>query len=302
MSSAINTGEQPYPTWSYSRLGSIEKCGVLHEFVYLKGIRIPPAITMIRGKATHKSRELAMYRKLDSPEAPLLTEEECAERARDEVVTGFEGELTLRGAELEKSKRVLRDETIDETVKLAVLDRLEFHDALNPVEVEARWEWKPDWLPVPIIGYADLVCAENLSSDEAAQLASIGVAATNPGHIIRDLKTGKRKPKGIEHADGQLTVYAMLYEAKYGAPPRAVGFDQLVALKREPDADRRVSVRRPIDYTPMLKRFARAQEVVERGAFAPAPPDAWWCSKDWCGFFDVCPYATRPVSLGSSGT
>jgi hypothetical protein len=55
------------------------------------------------------------------------------------------------------------------------------------------------------------------------------------------------------------------------------------------------------DLPHLARRIQSAVQVMESGLFTPAPVDAWWCSKRFCGYWNICPYAARPVSVGASG-
>jgi len=40
----------------------------------------------------------------------------------------------------------------------------------------------------------------------------------------------------------------------------------------------------------MLRRIERAAEIIEKGAFMPANPSEWICSRKWCGYSNTCKF------------
>ncbi len=117
-----------------------------------------------------------------------------------------------------------------------------------------------------------------------------------PGRI-RDTKTASKSPnKNAADVSQQLTVYAAGHLAVEGELPDELVLDYLVDTK-SPKPVSLPTTRTKEDVQMLLRRVERAATIIERGAFTPAPADAWQCSKKWCGYFDQCPFSTAPRAV-----
>ncbi len=107
------------------------------------------------------------------------------------------------------------------------------------------------------------------------------------GHVVRDQKTSKAEysPDAVT-SEIQPAVYSFAYEAKHGVKPD-FAFD-VVTKHKEP---RYQEVRGQVTETQTQQLFEAINIMhsqVARGEFQYAPPGAWWCSKDWCGYWNLC--------------
>lgn len=107
------------------------------------------------------------------------------------------------------------------------------------------------------------------------------------GHVIRDQKTSKAEyPADAVNTEIQPVVYDFAYQAKHGVKP-AFAYD-VVTKHKEP---RYQEVKGTVSQSQTEQLFDAVNlmhKSIERGEFQYAAPGAWWCSKDWCGFWDQC--------------
>jgi hypothetical protein len=89
-------------------------------------------------------------------------------------------------------------------------------------------------------------------------------------------------------------MYAMLKLAETGKLPSGVFLDTLVqtqAGNRSVVTQR--SSREEADIQRLELRLQAAEKAKQAGIFLPTNPESWWCSANWCGYFQVCPYTKK---------
>lgn len=255
------------------------KCGQAYFYRYVQGIKSPPAGAMIAGTACHAGREVDMHRVIDTGElAPI-------EEVLDEVSTRFNEkwekarEVQVRGDE----GRNPRAYYLERSVRLGRIHHLDIAPKLRPRAVESSFSIKVAETNVELVGRIDL--------EEHAE--------EGEGYVISDAKNVRKSPQGDE-ADRslQLTAYAVAGHTLYGEFPRRLFLDFAID-KKVPDAKRLETLRGNESVGPLHQRLVSIDKALKSGDFAPASPDAWWCSRDWCGYWDRCPFAVKPVSIGT---
>lgn len=107
------------------------------------------------------------------------------------------------------------------------------------------------------------------------------------GHVLRDQKTSKAEysPEAVTN-EVQPALYSFAYEAKHGVKPE-FAFD-VVTKHKEP---RYQEVKGKTTETQTQQLFEAVNIMhsqIKRGEFQYAPSGAWWCSKDWCGYWSQC--------------
>ncbi len=255
------------PHFSASQLGLLEKCGVAYDFRYNQGLKIAPGALMHAGTGTHKSAETDLRHKI--AEGELLPDDVIPDLARDATLSNMETE----GLQLDKGQSIAEAKgvAVDRAVRLAGLHHHALAPTLEPTHVERKFRIKLDGAPRDLIGFIDV--------QEKGR--------------IRDLKTKSKSPsQGEADSSGQLSVYAAGHLAVEGVLPDELVIDALVDTKT-PKLVQVTTTRTKADIQILLNRITRAAEVVERGAFTPAPTDAWWCGPRWCGFWAKCDFGGK---------
>jgi hypothetical protein len=107
------------------------------------------------------------------------------------------------------------------------------------------------------------------------------------GHVVRDQKTSKGEyAADAVEVEIQPAVYSFAYEAKHGVKPD-FAFD-VVTKHKEPryqEVKGRVS---EAQTQQLFEAISLMHNSIQQGAFQYAAPGAWWCSKDWCGYWSQC--------------
>jgi hypothetical protein len=242
------------------------KCGLQYEFRYVKGIKAPPGIAVIKGKSIHKTAEANYRQKIESHldmTIPLLQEVASAS-FEDELKNDF----VLSPEEKEKGEKNVIGEQKDKTVLLAGAYGSMVAPLYQPLYVEEPVQIELPKAPFDLLGYLDL--ADNRDQ-------------------VRDLKTASRK-KQMNDADTsiQLTYYSIAYKKKTGREPSSVGLDVLVDTK-EPQLQQLITGRDENDMKSFVHTVNKVMDGIKKEVFLPATPGSWQCSEKFCGYWHSCP-------------
>lgn len=252
------------PHLSPSSLESLSKCGLAYQFRYIDGIIVPPTIDAARGKGVHRAIETNFSQKISShrdlPTADL--QDIAAESFTAEVAGGLSIPREDKGAE-----KSLKASAKDMVVSLAGFFGSHVAAEYQPILVEHEFRIE---LPGPrdLLGILDVATAET----------------------VGDMKTAS-KSKSQSDADSslQLTAYYVGFHAETGRLPKEVVLDTLVSTAKGPKRNKLVTERSEADVNALAYRIQLANQVIDAGAFLPAPVGSWWCSSRWCQFWYMCP-------------
>lgn len=281
---------------SPSKIDMVSKCGVQAEF-YLAGHRSPPGFAMLVGRAVDSAISEGIRRKALGHGLPTVEEtKDLAAAALDHEVDGS-GEIELSPEEAAGGVRMHAGRARDRSVRLAAYHRLHLSPRIN-----AALDWKTG---EPRIQHSFEIEME--TEDGPVLLTGRTDFDTAEGGVI-DLKTsGRMKPTTWAHTSPQLSGYALKRHLIDGFESVPVRLDVLVDRKPNNivpgqslagiEHQIQESTRSADDFQSYLHRAASAAKVIRSGAFMPARPEDWWCSKKFCGYFNRCPFAARPRSV-----
>lgn len=261
---------------SVSGLNMLCRCGEQFRFRYIDGVKAPPGWSLIVGSGTDESVNQDLLNKINT--GVLLPDEAIADVARDAVVRRWdEEEVKLDDDLAEMGQAAARAYAIDTAVLCASLHHREAAPKIAPTHVQRYWRLEVTGTPIVLSGVIDV---------------------QEGSRAIRDTKTSKKSPSPGEADNNlQLTTYALAVRQIDGAAPEKVCLDYCVHTKA-PKLVQLESKREDADYEHLLQRIWAAQQAIEKGAFMPAPLDAWYCSARFCGYWDRCRYARRPLTIG----
>lgn len=277
----MSTATQPKPALHYSILSMLSKCGMQAYYRYVQGIKAPPGVALVIGTAVHKATEKDLVAKMTT--GKLLSDEEVATHAAEALDATWLGEGCVLDAEDKaRGEKVVRAEAKDDAVALAGVYHRELAPKLAPVAVERKMRLVLDGFPFDLEGAIDVETADT----------------------IRDRKTTSKSPSGNEAAGHpQLETYTMMQSVIDGTPPKRMALDFLVKLKTPKAVV--VEAPPPADFEAIKKRIELAANVFDKGTFYPVDPtgpNAWVCTKKWCGYFSRCPFGERRVRTISMST
>lgn len=257
-----------------SGLNTLSKCGIQFERRYLMGERIPPGWAALVGTAVDRSVRKNLQNIIDTG-API-SDAEAMDVARDTLVEEWErGDGVFQPEEDET-----RDAGIDAAVDLSALHHREVAPEIKPIRVARTFVLDLKGFDIQLAGEIDI--------DEARR--------------IRDTKTSKKSPsKDQAHQSLQMTTYSLARLVLDGSLPEEVSLDYLVRLKTPKSLTVSATPEKE-HFNELFARIEAAHVAMTKGAFIPAPLDAWWCSAKWCGFHSTCRYARKPMMVTAGAT
>lgn len=263
------------PRLHHTALNMLRRCGIQFVYRYVENSRKPPGIAALVGRGTHKAVEHDLKEKIAT--GKLLPDSVISDVARDGFYDAWESGVHLSREEREDDVKKLKAKAVDQAVELAVLHHDEVAPMLNPELVETWWHMATD-APFDLSGVFDVIETDGR---------------------VRDTKTKKATPSRTAAATSpQLSMYALARHVHGVTLPVQVALDTLVKTKT-PKKDIQLSERTADDLAVQERRIQRAFKVIESESFLPADPDDWACSERYCGWFQECKFAKRPVTSGA---
>jgi RecB family exonuclease len=263
-----------------SGLNLLSKCGVAFENRVLKGLPEPRSVSLAVGSAVDRAVTLDLTSKQQT--GSLLPDADVKDIARDAAVGEWErGDINLSEEDADEGWKGSKDEAIDAAVDMAAYHHVNAAPAIQPTHVQRAWV-------LDIAGMGDVQLAGTIDIQEGMK-------------SIRDTKTSAKSPnKDTAEKSLQLTTYALAVRALDGRIPDTVNLDYVVRTPKRHDMKLvQLEARRTDDDLPhLIQRIQAAAATIQSGMFTPAPVDAWWCSRKFCGYWSICPYAARPASIG----
>lgn len=269
------------PYRSPSQIASYFSCGEAYRRRYIEKERYPYGVSALIGSGMHKGAEVNFKQKLDSHEdlpTPQIVEAAVAgfnERLEKDDVSLDKDELAI-GREVVLGKA--RDTVAHYAAAFATMQAPDY----QPIAVEQKFR-----IPVPrgthdILGVIDLVAK----------------VRNEPGHRLRDFKTGKRRKSAIDEADSlQLTCYDAGHRTLYdGMAPADVGLDVLVFSDTKTKGQtvsrqELVGTRDAADFQVLANVLNVVDHGIKAGTFLPNGRGTWKCSAKFCEFYTRgCPY------------
>jgi len=258
--------EKQKPHLSASSLELFAKCPEAWRRRYIENEKIPPRLSMHKGKALHAGAELNMRQKIETREdlEPALVAEFAVQTFRDSVKHD--------GYELSKNESAKTVDSMTRSVEqLTTVHMTEQAPAYQPTAVEKRFKIELPSLAHDLVGVIDL-------ETEASEVV--------------DFKSARRAYAGTEadHSP-QLTIYAAS-QAAIVDQPITVKLDVVIEPSARKPARRQLieSTRDKSDLPIIGRRLAVVSRTIEAGLFPPASVGSWWCSESWCGYWHSCPY------------
>lgn len=261
---------------SASALEQFEKCGVLYEFVHLRGLRQPPGIAVLKGRAVDKARSATLLEKASGELPPA---EKHIQLAADEAEAAIQEEFIV---DEDMSVDVAKGKLKDAAVKMAATDYETFIPGIVPFVDDEPWVQKKI-----VINASDHTLVAILDCFDA-------------NRNIIELKTSSST-----YRPTQKVFDLHPSSGGFGIGLQALFYEMVLRLNKTPASMTRAQYLwegggkiHPIElshhfgpkppFDVLIRRIERMIRAHESGVFHPAPRGAWWCSKKFCGFWDMC--------------
>ena len=249
------------------------KCGVAAEF-RINGIIIAPAAAAHRGTGVHKAGEADARKLMASGERLTISE------LQDAAATGFRESLEKNGVYMSEEDKpqanAILAQAKDEAVRAAALYGVAVSPRIGqPIHIEEEITIQVDGLDYPLGGTLDLI------------------HLVGGGHKITDLKTTAKSPDlSVATHSIQAPMYDLLAERALGLTT-TFEFEYIKVLKTKSE-----NITIPATITAqaranIIQRAKVFEAHLASGILTPAPPEAWWCSASWCGYYGICPHGQK---------
>jgi len=257
------------PYISPSQVGTYTKCGEMYRRRYIEHEKIPPGISLVKGRSVHKGSEYNFKQKIES--RVDLKHSDIVDYAVADFETTKEKEgLLLSPGEESIGKALVVGEAKDSVADLTGLYARDVAPKYQPAGVEEEVFTALPSSSHDLKGYIDVRTVDKK---------------------ILDLKTSAKSWNQAKvDNDFQFTFYSMNYRAKFGVDPKNITVENLVdsgkSLKSLTFETRRGSS----DYEAAIHRLNAVLAGINAGIYTPAN-DGWWgCSILYCGYARDCKY------------
>jgi hypothetical protein len=256
---------------SVSQVNQYMKCGKAYEFRYVDGIVVPGNSFTAQGSALHKGAEVMHTHMMrgDTPHVDLI------EAAYVDAHTEFfapEKEILIMEEDIDAGK-----------VKDLGVQMIRHYHAGASGQLKDPDTGVPLRKVYPVA--VERIVRTMLKPLEGEEVPFLMVIDLEEPTAVRDLKT-KRKlgPQSETDNSLQLSLYA------YGTGKPDVSLDQLIKPTKKLGTRyvRREATRTPEEMQHAVEIAAGVATDVAAGRFRLAPPDAWWCTADWCHYWGRC--------------
>lgn len=257
----------PVEHLSHSSVNTYLMCPKSWEFRYIKKPRVPVSVALPFGTAIHKAIQTYIAAKAEGHAVKPLV---------DLWPDSWQGALN----EPRNKDNIRWDKTYDHYTDLgasmlsapdvvaAVEDIEPMMGVLETPRIEQRITFQVPGVPVPVIGYIDLIEADG---------------------VPVDLKTASRKwSKGKEHSEMQADFYllGLNYEG-YDLNPNLQFRYYIFTKTKSPTCQILDTVRCWSDLLFTMKVIKEVWEAIQAGAFPPNPT-GWKCSAKYCEYWSFC--------------
>lgn len=257
----------PKGVLSPSQFGMYKNCPRQYEYAYVKGLRRPPGISMLKGTAIHKGAEVVHRHTINTGER--MSMEAAIQEVSDEFDNGLEN--------VEKDPEVNVGEVKDRTLSNFRVYYVQAVPLIRPVAAEKTFATKIG--TVPIRGVIDLI-------DRVPGEVVLGVDdPDNPPlvEVVSDLKTTTKKwaDQKVDFSV-QMTIYSLVEHT-----PR-VRIDLLVDQKSGTKYLPIRSTRSNREKQVIVEDIEEMASLVKKGIFPRCLPDSWVCTPRFCGYYAEC--------------
>jgi len=254
------------PHFSPSQLDSASKCGMRYYYSYIEHLKIPPGFAAVRGTGYHAGAEHNFSQKIGTHRD--LPKDDIVEVAVSKVKQEVERGITLSDEEESEGKDNVVGRLVDSTATMSAFFCEDVAPDYQPTHVEVRSN-------IALPGDYDLLGVVDLIDDQ---------------NRVVDYKTGNKKRSQAEADTSiQLTTYGIVARGVTGKDC-SLFLDTVVDYKKGPARHVLETTRTERDTVVLAARMNALANMIKTGSFHPAPVDAWWCSKKWCGYSKMCPY------------
>ena len=245
------------------------RCGEQYRRRFIENEVRPPGIRLHRGSGVHAGSKLNFRQKVESHEDLSSSDIiDCSIAAYDERVK-TEG-VTLAPDEKSRGLGLIVGEERDRVWRLSELYADDFAPVIQPVSVEQTIEAEFPAQGFKLRGTLDL---------------------KDKRQIVVDIKSSvKKRSKGEQHKDFQLTMYSALDFILNKKMPAGAELVILVDKKSGAEVQVLPTTRTAEDFEAWYRYILTVHDGITKGVFTPTDKRNWWCGPKWCGYWSDCIY------------
>lgn len=244
--------------YSASQVSTYLKCGKQWEFRYIDGLILPPKAALTVGGSVDTAVTENLCHKVDTGE--ILSDAD--------VLDIYSDDFEKRAIDTEWGKD---DKGVqkDMGAQLVSTHNKNLAPKINPIAVQESFVIETD-AGYDLRGFMDII---------------------EDDKTIVDTKTSKNKyAENAVTRNLQAAMYDFAFEATRGEKAKGFRFDVLKKpTKTKPAEVQQVDGKvTDSDKEWLFENINQVNTAIDAGIAMPAPDGAWWCSKDWCGFYNLC--------------
>lgn len=246
-----------------SEVQTFLKCGKQWEFRYLLGIRTPPKAALTVGSSVDAGVTRNLVQKITSKKDLSVTE----------VLDVYSTDFDLR-----KDETDWEDENPGAIKDMGASLVRAHHEKLAP---QIQPKTVQEKFVIELDGGFDVGGTIDLTEEDGT---------------VADTKTSKNKyAEDSIHRALQPAIYDFASMVLTGKKPKAFRYDVIIkpTKTKGPEIQQVTGQVTEDDHAWFFNAVSNMDKAIKAGIALPAPEGAWWCSKDWCGYWDKCKGAKK---------
>lgn len=263
------------PSITPAQLDMYFRCGRQYEYRHIDEIIVPPLASTIAKRAALSGGIMPSLRAKMESGTPM-PEDEMEALARDAVAV----ERDAAGGVTDDNSS---DSLEDSAGRMARRYAKSVMPNVNPSKLEHSYL-------LELKGYE-----RNLSGSIDIQEDISGAVVTEPGPSVIIHRRTMFHNSGESHDSGLIAATMAVTAATGQAPTHTIINTIQNAKQWFPHV--------PIDAMDgerLLLRVGTMGEMLAKGVAMPAPQGSWYCNKDYCGYWGMCPYGQRSRTTGAA--
>lgn len=251
-----------------SEIKDFLKCGILYDFKHVQRIKTPPAAVATLGNSFDAGVTRNLIRKIESGKDLLL----------NEVLDAYSTDWDIRAPETDfdgEDPGTLKDTGI----KMLKLHHENIAPTLDPATVQESFKIETD-AGFDIGGTLDITTKDDVIIDNKTCSRARASDYTN---------------EKVNHAF-QPVMYDFAFEALRGRKAKGFRFDMVLRPSKTLPPEIRQGFAPITDEArnQVFNSIVNVSKAIDAGIALPAAEGSWWCSKDWCGYWNRCKGKRNP--------
>lgn len=239
---------------SYSSITTFLSCAANWKFKYLDKLPTFSSPELVLGTAVHNSVEAFLLGKGELTENYPAAWESALEKDKDKIFWGTDTpEQTYN-----EGLRLLSHASVSDGIKKLTGEK---------IKIETKVELRVPGVPIPIVGYIDVI---------------------TPDGIPGDFKTSRASWSQVKAQDSIQTLFYLAALNQAGVKDHSWTFRHYVIVKtKTPQFQVLEHAHKPAELFWLFGMIGNVWKAIETGVF-PENPTTWLCNPEYCDFYKSC--------------